>query len=478
MRTPRALRVATGFLIGVILSSGEAGAEASPEKSGANRPLPTLQVSPNGRYLQTSDGAPFFWTADTGWLAIERLSREEIDRYFKDREAKGFNVVQVMIVRELPTKNFYGATPFAADSPGKPLVEGNRYDFWSHVDYFVDEAAKRGIYAAMVPAWGNAAKKLPKDGKWAIGYAVFLAKRYGKRTNVVWLNGGDLLGSEIGEVWENIGSTLDEMTTDQLITFHPRGRASSSTWFHGRRWLDFNMFQSGHRAYDQRREGDPVETWKGEDNWKYVEEDLALRPQKPTIDGEPSYEDIPHGLHNPKDGYWTASDVRRYEYWSVFAGSFGATYGHNAVFQMHKPDSGKGFFSPRKFWYEALDDPGARQMRYLKELMLSRSFFDRVPDQSLVAGANGARYERVVATRGKNYVFLYTYTGRPLEVVAGKIAGDRVKASWFNPRDGKTTVIGDFRNSGTLRFQPPGRHEDGNDWVLILDSQAARVGTR
>lgn len=433
--------------------------------------LPTLQVSPNKRFLQTSDGRPFFWTADTAWIAIERLTREEMIRYFQDRSAKGFNVLQVMLLRELPTKNVYGAQPFVGDDPTQPLLIPAEKNFWTHVDYFVDEAAKHGFYVALVPAWGNAAKKLPKDGDWAKAYGAFLAHRYGKRTNIIWLNGGDILGSVLTPTWENLGSTLDAMTTDQLITYHPFARSSSSQWFHDRKWLDFNMIQSGHRTYDQRRETDPVETWKGEDNWKYVAEDLALNPLKPTIDGEPSYEDIPHGLHNPADGYWTTSDIRRYQYWSVFAGSFGLTFGNNSVFQFHAPDHGKGFFSPRKYWQEALNDPGAGQMRYLKELMLSRSYFDRVPDQSLVAGENGVRYEYVIATRGHDYAFLYTYTGRAFDVVGGKIAGEKVKATWMNPRNGELTVIGDFKNAGVMHFQPPGEHADGNDWVLILDGK-------
>ncbi|MDO8835701.1 MAG: putative collagen-binding domain-containing protein, partial [Vicinamibacterales bacterium] len=132
---------------------------------------------------------------------------------------------------------------------------------------------------------------------------------------------------------------------------------------------------------------------------------------------------------------------------------------------------GKGFFWPRSYWKKALDDPGAGQMRYLRELILSRSYFDRVPDQSLVAGDNGERYERVIATRGINYAFLYTYTGRAFDVVGGKIAGDKVTATWMNPRNGEKTVIGDFKNTGVLHFQPPGKHENGNDWVLILDSK-------
>jgi hypothetical protein len=32
------------------------------------------------------------------------------------------------------------------------------YDYWDHVDFIVDEAAKRGIYMAMVPIWGSNVK--------------------------------------------------------------------------------------------------------------------------------------------------------------------------------------------------------------------------------------------------------------------------------------------------------------------------------
>ena len=45
------------------------------------------------------------------------------------------------------------------------------------------------------------------------------------------------------------------------------------------------MFQSGHRRYDQ----DDTPGAKGEANWRYVNEDYAKEPPKPTLDGEPSY---------------------------------------------------------------------------------------------------------------------------------------------------------------------------------------------
>ena len=102
--------------------------------------------------------------------------------------------------------------------------------------------------------------------------------------------------------------------------------------------------------------------------------------------------------------------------------------------------------------------------------MLSRPFLERVPDQSLIAGENGQKYEHLVATRGTGYAMIYTYTGRIIPVQMGKISGEKVKASWFKPATGETTEIGEFTNSGTHEFDPPGEPSNGNDWVLLLDS--------
>lgn len=77
------------------------------------------------------------------------------------------------------------------------------------------------------------------------------------------------------------------------MTFHPRGRTTSATWFNNAPWLDFNMFQSGHRRYGQRfGDGDyPIEENTEEDNWRFVERSLSMKPMKPVIDGEPIYEE-------------------------------------------------------------------------------------------------------------------------------------------------------------------------------------------
>ena len=133
----------------------------------------------------------------------------------------------------------------------------------------------------------------------------------------------------------------------------------------------------------------------------YVDSAWSYKPVKPILDGEPSYEDIPQGLHDAHEPRWNDRDVRRYAYWSVFAGACGHTYGHNAIMQFVRPGVPGAYFADgmKKAWYQALDDPGYQQMKYLERLMLAMPYFERVPDQSIILD-NGEKYERLIATRG------------------------------------------------------------------------------
>jgi hypothetical protein len=137
--------------------------------------------------------------------------------------------------------------------------------------------------------------------------------------------------------------------------------------------------------------------------------------------------------------------------------------------QFHK--NGKsGAYGNKKNWVEAMDDPGACQMIHLKSLMLSKPYFDRIPDQGLIAGEPGLKYDYAVATRGEDYALVYTYNGKNIRVNLGKIKGAEVKASWYSPVYGTSTEAGIFPNQDVREFDPPGDPADGNDWVLVLDS--------
>jgi hypothetical protein len=434
-----------------------------------------LKISENKRYFATQNDDPFFWLGDTGWLLFTKINREDAEKYFDNRVAKGFNVIQVMVLHSTNAVNAYGDSALLNHNVASPCTtEGNsftdsvQYDFWDHVDYLIDLAAKKGLYMALVPIWGSNVKSGGVSVAQAKIYATWLASRYKDKPNVIWMNGGDIKGSDSLNVWNMIGNTIKEADPNHLITFHPRGRTQSSMWFHNVKWLDFNMFQSGHQRYDQDTSKNDL--CYGEDNWKYVTSDYSKTPIKPTLDGEPSYEKIPQGLHDTLQPYWNENDVRRYAYWSVFAGGCGFTYGHNSVMQFHKPSDKGSAYGAKSYWTEAINDSGACQMQYLKQLMLSRPYFERIPDQSMIID-NGEKYNYVIATRGKDYAFAYTYTGHDFQLVMGKIEGEKVKTTWYNPRTGKLIKSDTISNKGTARFNPPGEPKEGEDWVLILDKE-------
>ena len=437
--------------------------------------LPALKVSENKRFLVDENGNPFFWMGDTGWLLFSKLNREEADLYLTDRAAKGFNVIQVMLLHSLDVLNFYNDSALIDQNVAKPkITEGNefkdtvQYDYWDHVDYIIGKAADKGIYVGLVPVWGSNVKAGHVSSQQAEEYARFLAKRYYNHTNIVWLNGGDVRGSDSIQVWQTIGKTIKKFAPGQLVTFHPFGRTQSSTWFHDEPWLDFNMFQSGHRRYDQDTARN--ETCYGEDNWRYVADDYQKSPVKPTLDAEPSYEGIPQGLHDTLQPRWNDNDLRRYAYWSVFSGACGFTYGNNSVMQFYKTDGKPGAYGARQSWEEAINSPGAGQMGHLKNLMMKYQFTNLVPGHSLVAN-QGERYNYQPALRGEKCLMVYTYNGRPVSLNLEKLSGDDFMVSWFSPRDGRLVDGRNLKKAGISEFDPPGDPENGNDWVLILETK-------
>lgn len=462
------------FLIAVLLLFFTVGIKAAsvykPWDNGK------LVVSSEQRYLKFENGKPFFWLGETGWLMPERLNRNEVSYYLMKCREAGYNVVQVQTVNDVPAYNVYGQSSFPFGYNFKKINRPGVYGYWDHMDYIVKSAQKNGIYIGMVCIWGGLVKSGLMDVAGAKAYGKFLAERYKDYPNIIWMIGGDIKGSDKTEVWETLAKTIKKYDKNHLMTFHPRGRYTSAEWFNNAEWLDFNMFQSGHRRYGQDN-GDkdyPIEKNTEEDNWRFVKSCLSRTPLKPVLDDEPIYEDIPQGLHDPAQPHWDDADVRRYAYWSVFAGSFGHSYGNNNIMQFIKPGviGSFGADGMRKTWYEAIeDDPGFSQMKYLKNLMLSFPYFERVPDQKIVSGDEGYRYDRLIATRGNDYILVYDYSCRPMTIDLGRISGKKKNVWWYNPRNGRLKYEGCYE-SGKRMFRYDGGYMRGCDMVLIaIDSE-------
>lgn len=440
----------------------------------AAAPLPRLKVSENRRFLVTAGGQPFFWLGDTTWELFHRLNREEAIQLFENRAALRFNVLQSVAIAELDghtDPNAYGHLPFVDLDVTRPAVkEGPENDYWDHVDFVVAEANRRGLYVGFLPTWGRYWHDQVKDGKPlftvanAEVYGEWLGRRY-KDAGLIWILGGDR-GLDTDGQREIIRAMARGLRHGDggthLMTLHPPGGNGSSTWFHRDDWLDFNMRQNGHAAeftgrYDSTRK------------------DYDRTPAKPVLDGEPIYEDHPVSFNAGNFGHSIAADVRRPLYWDLFGGACGHTYGNHAVWQMWALGRNP-INNPLMPWSEAINQPGAAQMRYGRALIESRPFLTRIPDDSILVtdrvptSVPGAGRYHFSATRDEDasYAMVYAPVGRRFSVNMDKISGSKVKAWWFNPRDGKATIIGEFANAGVRQFTPP---DEGEmlDWVLVLD---------
>lgn len=420
-----------------------------------------FSISANKRFL-LKDGAPFFWLGDTGWELFHRLTREEADLYLKTRSEQGFTVIQAVVLAEmdgLHTPNAYGEIPLVNDDPARPNEK-----YFQQVDYIIDRANFYHLTIALLPTWGDKIFK----GTWGRGpeifnpqnaaaYATWLASRYKSKTNIIWVLGGDRnpRNDSDAAIWSAMGKAINEATGNKaVITFHPQPNSlGSAQWFHQAGWLSFNMFQNGH-CRDA-----PV--------YEKIQAVYALHPVKPVMDGEPLYEDHPV-CFNAKDlGISSAYDVRKFAYLDLFSGAHGHTYGCHDIWQFYSPKF-EAVNGPHVFWQEAMHLPGAGQMIHVKNLMMSHPPLDRVPDQSIIRENDYGAAERIQATRGNDYLYVYTAAGRPFTVTLTKIRGDSLQAYWFDPRNGKTTDIGTLLNSGDKVFTPPSSGY-GQDWVLVLD---------
>lgn len=424
-----------------------------------------LRISENRRYIMEGD-KPFFWLGDTAWLMFQKLEEEDIRIYLRNRKEKGYNVIQAVLAHVLPGQE-------AKDSLASGLKDVTVPEYWEFVDRVVKMAEEMELYLGILPCWGSFVKEGVLNMDNVDKYAEFLGKRYQNSPNIIWILGGDVRGNVGPEVFCREGQILKQYNPERLVTYHPFGRTSSSLWFHDEEWLDFNMFQSGHRRYDQASLGEwddnaEKETFFGEDNWKYVDRDHSYEVDKPTLDAEPSYEGIPQGLHNPRNPYWEEWDVRRYAYWSVFAGAAGHTYGSNAIMQFYENLSDRGSYGVREVWKDAMHHPGAAQMKHLKDLMESVDFINGKPCDSMLRTGQKERYHRISVFAGEDFVFCYDYNGDEFILDMTKYMDKAMDAYWMNPQDGTYSYITTLKGVEKYMASPVARKDKANDWVLVL----------
>ena len=444
---------------------------ASAKAPGANSPAYPLKVSANGRYLVDQNNTPFLIVGDSPQGLMSRLSEEQAESYFADRQAHGFNAAGWIDVsctgRDYPANpegsTYDGIRPFTGfvsggtDSKHYDLTKPNE-TYFTRLDHIVMLAAKHGILAFLDPVetvgW---LPTLRNNGlTTAYAYGQYLGRRYKHFPNVAWLSGNDF------NDWKN-----------------PNDDALAQAVAKGIKSVDSRHIQTVELNYDTSSSFDdptwvPIislnSTYTYSPTYMQMLHSYNQTPVAPTYLVEAHYdlEDVGH----PPD-FGTPSVLRREEYWAMLSGGKGQFYGNRYTWT----------FAPG--WESHIDTIGVAQLTIWRTFFSSLPWQDLVPDQAhtvVTAGlgtygnpqtrVSQSDYCTVSSTPDGSFVLAYMPTARTITVNMASLKAP-ANAKWFDPTNGTYRTIpgGPFANAGTRQFTPPGNNSDGDsDWVLLLDA--------
>jgi hypothetical protein len=485
----------------ILLLALAAAAISEPAFSADDLTKP-IRVSPDGHFLVQPDGKPFFYLSENVETLFWRLNQDETDLYLHDRAQKGFSVILAQVVpkAEINTPNAFGARAFIDDDIKHPNPK-----YFAHVDWVISRAEHYGLRVALAPAQGisHVAGDHYFNESNAEAYGRWLGERY-RNKGIIWV-----LGWDSTPLWPYDYKYLNEGTYPRIadfrpvydlmakgiaegdgerpfMTFHITGLSFSGTpqprtslYFHERAWLAMNTIQSSH-FLDQSAHVNSLRAdfgWNATFNYEPIRDEFDSQPTRPVIDLEPPYEDIPRNLDDKiAAGRFDQVDIRNSAYHAIFAGAAGHAYNNLNIVGFHTLIRGErptedAEYHPNMPWKDALNVPGAQQIGYLKQLMLSRPYLTRVPDQSVIVGETGSGSAHISGTRDRtgSYLMIYLPEGQAVTVDMNKLSGNSASVWWFDPRTGTAShVDGNVRTDHQRHFTPPSQGH-GNDWILVLD---------
>ncbi len=184
---------------------------------------------------------------------IHDLDEAETRRYFADRRAKGFTVIQTVVLAEhrFAQPNAFGHLPIEPQRPDRPVVkEGPDNDYWDDVERVLRLAQDHELYVGLLPTWGKYVSSDWQNGLVngfftplnAESYGRFIGRRFRNHSNIIWILGGDRAAptDSARAVWRAIargialGLSGAEDYVNALMTYHISGSTPSTPRAPGR----------------------------------------------------------------------------------------------------------------------------------------------------------------------------------------------------------------------------------------------------
>ncbi len=478
------LRCGTSYTLGVAAHNAIGGTTATVTASYAT-PACTqfpLQVSPNGRYLETARGKPFLLVGDSPQSVIGDLSESSAADYFADRERHGFDAVWINLLCDQYTECASNGETYDQVAPFTRGSSPSTYDlsmpnsrYFARAHEMVARAGRDGLAVFLDPIeTGGCASDgwmttLRNNGNGATStttrdyrYGEYLGNEFKDLPNVVWLSGNDFQchtdpsdDNDAIAVARGIHATdPTALQTTELDYCTPANACEGTKSTDDSRWS-------------------PVLTLDGVYTYgpTYAEARKAYSSNSslPMFLEEASYET----QHNAEtDGCITVRNCRLQEWWTMTSGATGQLYGGPA-------------YGIKMGWSPAtIDSTGARQLEYQTSLLESIDWWMLVPDTShrlVIRGygtcpTSGSIVKVTCVTDSyspdRTLALIYETKRGTVTVDLSRMAGS-TKARWYDPTDGNYRSISGspFANSGSQNFTPPDENGAGShDWVLLLQA--------
>ncbi len=342
-----------------------------------------ITINPENRCLM-KNGQPFFYQADTLWMAFSKLNLSEWEEILRLRRMQRYNVLQIsaLPISHDDSEDTNALAPFLPDARG-------HYDFKQINEEYFDKACEMlqmavdfGFTPCIHLIWSN---YVPDT--WAAEYSpntlmpldemkdvvAYMVKRFRDYEPLYSVTGDtDFETEKVCEHYRQAIKVIRENDPQALLTMHPRPHSEMPQDLHDS--LDFYTFQGGHM-----RSGEEYKN-----HYRFAEYFWAKPGNKPVINTEPPYE--AHGFGH-EYGRFLAFDVRRAMWQSVLSGAqAGISYGAHGLWSMHRVGqtfSSVAFSGHPLDWRAALRLEGAYEPGFIRDLWERYSLFDLKPMSDL-----------------------------------------------------------------------------------------------
>jgi hypothetical protein len=351
------------------------------------------------------DRRPFFYMADTAWMAFSNLPVDEWEEYTSFRKAQGFTVLQISILTILNDTSVGKDTllPFATGKDGKMDFSAPNTAYFEKAVRMTEILAGKGMVPALVVLWNNyipgswASEKIGNissmEESFLAGYAEYVTSKFNPFNPIYIISGDTAFETEtVTRYYSVMLEEVKKRSPRALTTMHLSPKAEIPPVIRDSASLDFYMFQSGHGGDDT---GLPVRLAEKFSNYPAripAKNGAPVPVNRPVVNGEPCYEGHAYGGRYPR---WSAFEVRRAVWQGLLSGAkAGFAYGAHGVwmFQRRGMTFGSQNFSGLPFlWREALQFEGAWDVSWAKWLFENYGFFNLEPDQALAGGLEQIR---------------------------------------------------------------------------------------